>query len=251
MCVCAPTFIALIPARGGSRGIPRKNVKPLAGQPLIAWTIQAARSCRRICRTVVSTDDDEIADVAREWGGEVPFRRPASLAGDAASTDAVVAHAIAWFREQAPPGPEYLVVLQPTSPLRTAADIEAAMDLALRSGAPAVVSVSPMVQHPCYARCLDAAGRLHPFFPPPADGARPDLKRRQELPEAFSENGAIFLCRCEDYLRERTFFSDRTVGSLMPEERSLDIDSPWHFHLAELILSAARTTAGPEAVRVV
>lgn len=233
------TILGLIPARGGSKGIPRKNLRLLAGRPLLAWTVAAAQASRCLTRVVLSTDDEEIADLGRRLGVEVPFIRPASLAGDCTSSNSVVEHAIHWFRDHEPPGPDYVMLLQPTSPLCTAADMDAAAELALSTGAPAVVSVSPMSQHPCYARELGPHGELTSYFAVQTvmNGERLDLKRRQDLPPAYAENGAIFLCQTEVFLREKTFFLPGTRGSIMPEERALDIDSPWHFELAELMLS--------------
>ncbi|HET9913914.1 MAG TPA: acylneuraminate cytidylyltransferase family protein, partial [Anaerolineales bacterium] len=142
------TIIGLIPARGGSKTIPHKNIKPLVGKPLIAWTIEAAKKCRALSRVIVSTDDAQIAEVAQQWGAEVPFLRPAELAGDATSSLAVVLHLIQWLKKHDGAVPEYILLLQPTSPFRTTEDLDAAIELAETRKVNAVVSVCETDAHP-------------------------------------------------------------------------------------------------------
>lgn len=223
--------IGLITARGGSKSIPRKNIAPLAGKPLIAWTIEAALASRLLSRVLVSTEDAEIAQVAAAWGAEVPFTRPAELAGDATPHILVVQHAIRWLEEAEGMRPEYVLLLQPTAPLRTVEDIDAAITFAGEREAIAVVSVCPMERHPYLSKRILGDGSL-------ADFVTTDIAylRRQDLPPAYALNGALYLNRRESLLRDRTFLPPGTLGYVMPPERSVDMDTPWDFHLVELVL---------------
>src|SRR5580704_13363907 len=143
-------ILGLITARGGSKGIPRKNIIPVAGKPLLAWTIEAARGSASVDRVVLSTDDEEIAGVGRQFGAEVPFMRPGALAGDTAGSLGVALHALDWAAREGGGEPGYLLILQPTSPLRTSEDIDAVFELALERQAPAVLGVRETVSpsHP-------------------------------------------------------------------------------------------------------
>ncbi len=236
--------LGLITARGGSRGVPRKNVRPLAGKPLIAWTIEAARASRLLNRVIVSTEDDAIADVARACGADVPFRRPMLLAGDASPHIDVVLHALNWLNEHDSYRPTYITLLQPTSPLRTAEDIDAAVGLAIEKDADAVASVVETHDHPYLTRRLLPSGLLEEFVP--CDLA---YARRQDLPAAYALNGAVFVNRPGSLVAERTFCPPRCYAYVMSAERSAQIDTPWDFHVVELVLRDRLGT--PEgAVRV-
>ena len=223
--------LTIIPARGGSKAIPHKNIKLLAGKPLIAWTIETAINCRKLSRVIVSTDDPEIAKVALQCGAEVPFLRPAELAMDESSSLSVVLHLVHWLEEQGSPVPEYVLLLQPTSPFRTTEDIEAAIKSANSRRINAVVSVCEAKVHPFLCKRIQADGRLVDFMT-----AHINSLRRQDLPPTYSLNGAIYMNRYESLLEERTFLPKDTLPYLMPPERSLDLDTPWDWHLAELIL---------------
>lgn len=227
------TVLGVITARGGSKGLPGKNVRPLAGRPLIAWTIDAARHSRRLTRTIVSTDDSEIAHAARECGGEVPFLRPAHLAEDATAHAPVMEHALEWARA-ARMEPDYLLVLQPTSPLRTAEDIDAAIEIAEARRPEAVVSVSHAHPHPWLAHGLTADGMLEPFMADRAAAAR----RRQDLPAAYGLNGAIYLITPGALRIHGTFCPPAALGYVMPASRSIDIDDAHDLLVAGALLSA-------------
>ena len=224
--------LGLITARGGSKGIPGKNIRSLAGKPLIAWTIEAAQKSGCLARIAVSTDDEAIAAVARDWGAEVPFMRPVKLAEDTSSHISVVEHALNWFLEHENYTPDYLLLLQPTSPLRVPEDIQAAVELAEARDAVGVVSVVESHPHPYLSK------RIQP------DGALADLitvenipyLRRQDLPLVYSLNGAIYLGRPGALLKERTFMPKGTLAYIMPPERSLDVDTPWDLYMIDLIL---------------
>jgi CMP-N,N'-diacetyllegionaminic acid synthase len=227
--------VALIPARGGSKGIPRKNVLPVAGKPLIAWTIAAALRSRKLSRILVSTDDAEIAQVAREYGAEAPFLRPPELARDESPVIDTVEHALRWVERAAGNLPDYVLLLQPTSPLRTTEDIDGAIDFAYARGAEAVLGVCEASPHPYLARRIAQDGSLDDFIVVPTRPAR-----RQDFPPAYVLNGAIYLNRVESLLASRTFQPPGTLAYPMPAERSCDIDTPLDLQIAEMILKNER-----------
>ncbi|SEH53640.1 cytidylyltransferase domain-containing protein [Magnetospirillum fulvum] len=224
--------LAVIPARGGSKGIPRKNLARIGGHPLLTWTVAAALESGCLDRVIVSTDDTEIAAVARDAGAEVPFLRPAELARDDTPSLAVVTHMVAALAAQGWEA-EMITLLQPTSPFRTGADIRACHELRLQNEASAAVSVVECEAHPAWAFVQDEAGRLHPFLPGPMP------TRRQDLPPAFRPNGAIFMVTRERLDGGATFYGPDTLAYVMPPERSIDIDTPWDLHLARLLAADA------------
>ena len=226
-----PGLTAIIPARGGSKGVPRKNVQLIGGRPMICWTIEAALSAGSVERVIVSTDDDEIADVAREAGADVPFRRPAELATDESSGIDALLHAIDQL-ESAGQDIANILVLQPTSPLRTAEDIDAAAQLFVEHSADAVVSVTPAPHPVQWFRRISEDGRL-------LDYLDQTISRRQEAAPLYHLNGAVYLIRRDVLVSSKTFFTERTFAYTMPAERSMDIDTPWDFYVADLILKDA------------
>jgi CMP-N-acetylneuraminic acid synthetase len=225
-------ILGLITARGGSKGIPGKNIAPAGGKPLIVWTVDEAKKSASIDRLVLSTDDAKIAEVCAAAGCEVPFTRPAELAGDASSHYLVVEHAVKWLEDNQGYIPDYVMLLQPTTPLRTHEDIDAAAALASEKNADCVVTVSEIPVSPCYSRVINKEGLLEDFF------SKRDVfnPRRQEVPVVYSENGAVYLIRRDTLLSERSLMPSKIHASIMPQERTLDIDSPWNLHLADLIL---------------
>lgn len=225
--------LALVVARGGSTSIPRKNLAPLAGKPLIAWTIEAALQCPAMDRVVVSTDDHEIAAVSRQHGAETPFIRPPELARDDTPTMPVLMHALERLNDEGYV-PGVVVLLQPTSPLRTTDDITAAITLAQERSADSVVSVSLAPSHPHLTKRITADGRIEDFM------AHPPVTRRQDLEPLYALNGAIYLIRREALLERQTFYGPNTYAYVMPPERSIDVDTDWDLHLCELILGDLR-----------
>jgi CMP-N,N'-diacetyllegionaminic acid synthase len=224
-----PSAIAIIPARGGSKGIPNKNVAPLGGVPLIEHTIASALSASSIGRTIVSTDSEAIAAVALARGAEVPFRRPTELASDTASTEAVILHALTELERTSTPA-EIIVVLQPTSPLRIAADIDGAVALLRSTGATSVATICE-VEHPIqWIFRRTANGRLRPII------AVDVAKRRQDAAPSFRLNGAVFVVRRDLLLRSGRLRNSNTLGYVMPRERSIDIDSRLDLVTAEALL---------------
>lgn len=225
-------ILGLITARGGSKSIPGKNVKLLAGKPLIRWTIDEAMKSSLVSRLVVSTDDDEIERVSLEGGAEVPFRRPAEMAGDASPHIEVIIHALEWLKFEQDYEPDYVLLLQPTSPFRTVIDIDGAIQLAaLRPESEAIVGVSETEHHPFLAKKIEGEGVLEDFV-------KTDIPylRRQDLPPAYVINGAIYLNKTESLRKIRKLIPSGTLAYVMPQDRSLDVDTPWDFYLADLIM---------------
>jgi len=221
----ASRILGLIPARGGSKGIPRKNIKLIADKPLIAWTIEAALHSSCLSAVMVSTEDEEIAEVARHLGAEVPFLRPPALSQDTTPGVDPVLHMLEHM-----PGFDGVLVLQPTSPLRSTEDIDKCIGLAEDSQAYSVVSVSEPEKHPYWMYRLGSDRRLHALI------EAPPAFRRQELPLIYALNGALYYARTDWLLQHRTFVTPETVAYVMPQERSVDIDTPIDWKLAELLL---------------
>lgn len=221
------TVLGIIPARGGSKGVPRKNIRLLAGRPLLAFTIEAARNSRYLDRFVVSSEDPEILTVAKELGAET-LARPAALARDDTPGIEPVLHALA-----AVPGYDYVVLLQPTSPLRQAEDIDGCIALCVKNGV-SCVSVTEAEQSPFWMYQLNPAGQLTPLLK-----IEPELAaRRQTLPKVYVLNGAVYAAKSSALLASRTFLEPDTLGFVMPPERSFDIDTETDLVLLEAIMKS-------------
>lgn len=220
--------LALITARGGSKGLPRKNVLTAAGKPLIAWTVEAALAAKVVNRVVLSSDDDEIMMAASAAGCEIPFRRPLELSDDQASSMDVVLHALKEL-----PDYDFVALLQPTSPLRTGTDIDAAFQLMSTRNAPACVSVTEVDQSPYWMYELAEDDRLRSLLPP-----LQSVTRRQDLPPAYTLNGAIYIAKVEWLLKFKNFLGPETVAYKMPKSRSIDIDNALDFQRFRQIIEA-------------
>jgi N-acylneuraminate cytidylyltransferase/CMP-N,N'-diacetyllegionaminic acid synthase len=216
--------LTVIAARGGSKRIPNKNVLLLGGKPLIAWTIQAALDSEISQRIIVSTDSEEISEVARKWGAEVPFIRSVELSSDTASSEAVVTNVLDWLRERNEPIPECLMLLQPTSPFRTHQDIEAAVSLFRDKKADAVISVC---EDPFPVTWLVQVAQ-DGLIIPTTGGDTPG--------RTYRKNGAIYVVSTPHFITEKSFALRNSFAYVMPADRSLDVDTKWDFHLAKLIL---------------
>jgi CMP-N,N'-diacetyllegionaminic acid synthase len=233
--------LGLIPARGGSKGIPRKNIALLAGRPLLAFTCEAALASRVLNRVVLSTDNKEIADVGRQYGIEVPFIRPTSLAQDETPSIDVVQHAVEHLRDREQWIPDVVVLLQPTSPLRKARHIDEAVDWMRETKADTVVSVIevPHRFNPHSVMQLKD-GELVDFLPAPPDF---DRFRRQALPVLYARNGpAVLASRVEVILNAKSLYGARVVPYLMTEEESVDIDSELDLWVAEQLIARSGET---------
>ncbi len=222
-------IIAIIPARGGSKGVPKKNIRSLAGKPLIYYTIRAAQNSGYINRTIVSTDSDEILDIASAEGALV-VKRPAELSGDDAPTVDAILHVLHHCSTRGL-RPEIVVVLQPTSPFRTSLDIDAALELFLRSDCESVISVCE-VTHPPQWNMVIERSYLQPLF-----DRKTLTLRRQDLPKTYLPNGAIYIASAGTLRRVRSFYCQKTKPYVMSAERSLDIDSEFDFLFAEAVMN--------------
>lgn len=224
-----PKTLAVIPARAGSKRLPRKNLLMLCGKPLIAWSIDEALKAQDIDRVIVSTDSEEIADTARAFGAEVPFLRPSSLATDAASTNDVVLHALS---EVGVGRDDKCVILQPTSPLRTAANIDRAIGYLDQPGVVGIVSVCECEHSPLWSNTLPESGDMTHFLRPEVIG-----KRSQDLPMYYRLNGAIYAFQISELLHKGGIFYDRGVSAYRMEAlESIDIDTLYDFRLAEIVM---------------
>jgi N-acylneuraminate cytidylyltransferase/CMP-N,N'-diacetyllegionaminic acid synthase len=221
--------LAIITARGGSKGIPNKNIKPLGGKPLIIWTVEAALAAEGVDRTILTTDSQVIADAGAAAGAEVPFLRPAELARDDSPSIGAILHAVRWLDENQSYLPEYVLCLQPTTPFRSAWDIDAAIKLAADKKADSVISVTPVEHSPNWMQTIDDTGRLQDYVP-----GGTSVSIRQELIQVYELNGAIFLTHCQALLEKGSLFVE-PYAYIMPRERSIDIDTPWDLYLADLI----------------
>lgn len=219
--------LGIIPARGGSKGMPKKNIRPLLNKPLIAWTIEQALKSKYIDRVVVSTDDPSIAKISRKHGADVPFMRPAELATDKARSIDVVSHALLSLPEKY----DYVVLLQPTSPLRTADDIDACVKLCVGKRINSCVSVTESEKNPHWMYSLDRNGRMHRLIK-----TKKTIDRRQDLPKVYALNGAIYVAQVDWLLNNKAFVTDETYAYIMPKERSVDIDNDLDFKFAEFLL---------------
>lgn len=222
------TILALIPARGGSKGIKKKNIVPLAGKPLIAYSIEAALKSQYIDRTIVSTDSGEIAKAAEEFGAEAPFLRPKELADDKSKTLDAVLHAVKKL-EDAGERYDVLVLLQPTQPLRRAEDIDQAVEVFFQNNQEGLASVSLVDDHPLLIRSIDGSGILKPLLDCGS------TCRRQDMPDYYRINGCIYINRIRD-LCTRTSFNDNMVPYVMQKEHSVDIDEMIDLVVAQFYL---------------
>jgi CMP-N-acetylneuraminic acid synthetase len=231
--------LGIITARGGSKGIPGKNLKLLAGKPLLAYTVDTARRSGALDRVILSTEDEAIASAGRDLGCDVPFIRPLDLAQDDTPHLPVIQHATRWMQERINYQPDAVMILQPTSPLRTVEDIAAAVALLDTSGADSVLSVNevPVHAHPMRTLRLDATGHAVLFVS--GDPVRKRINRRQDLPPAWVMNGAIYACRTRVLFdAEPGLYGTRVVAYRMPADRSISIDDLEDWHAAERALAS-------------
>mgnify|MGYP001572055875 FL=1 len=220
-------ILALITARGGSKGIPKKNIRLFLGKPLIYWTIKEALKSGYEDKVVVDTDSAEIAKIARRYGAEVPFLRPKKLATDKANSIDVLFNSVKWFRGR---GQVFgiIVLLQPTSPLRQRGDIDGTIKLLAKNGARAVVSVTDAFCSPLLMNVLPKNYSMKNFL-----SKRVINSRRQKLPKYFQLNGAVFTGYTDYIKKNNGFFGNKTFAYMMPRERSVDIDDIYDFKFAE------------------
>lgn len=229
------SILAIIPARSGSKGVTGKNVRKLYGKPLIEYSIECANLCSEITDAVVSTDDETMANIARACGGHAPFLRPKNLAEDHTPMLPVLVHALNFMERQKGIKYHYILILQPTSPLRSPQDIKEAISLMNEHpDADSVVSVVKVSDaHPVrMKRIVD--GELHPYYEHEPEGTP-----RQELPDAYLRNGAIYLIKRDSIVQKKSIFGTKTIPLIMPPLRSVNIDEEIDFLLAETLIKLA------------
>lgn len=222
--------LAVIPARGGSKGLPGKNIKPLNDKPLIAWSIESANASKLINKTIVSTDDSKIIDVAKKFGANIPFVRPEELSSDTATTKDVLIHALNELKNLDETY-DYLVLLQPTTPFRKAGDIDKMIQIAQQSNSDMVVSVKETSSNPYYVLFEeDENGFLQKSKPS-------SFTRRQDCPTVYEYNGSIYVIKVSALMAKDSLSFDKTIKYLMDEFHSVDIDSQFDLDFAEFLLS--------------
>lgn len=222
--------VALIPARGGSKRLPKKNIKLLDGKPLIAWSIECAKKSQYVDQIIVSTDSQQIKDISENYGANVPFIRPDYLSNDTASTYDVIQHTIESLALNKPN--ILLVLLQPTSPLRTTEELDKAIEYFIQKNALGVVSVSEMEHSPLWSNVLPDDNNMLNFLPNNIVG-----KRSQDLPTYYRINGSIYIYDIESLLQnKKVFFDERVFAFVTVPDTSVDIDTILDFKIAESIL---------------
>jgi len=223
--------IAVIPARGGSKGLPGKNIKVINGKPLIWYTINAAKNSRYIKNIIVSTNDNEIAEIAKKYDAEIPFMRPKELARDDSLAIDNYIYTIDRLNKEFNYGIVEFVVLQPTSPLRTSLDIDNATKIFIEKKADSVISVSEAIHPPVWSKTIDEKGILRDYF-----DIKIGNKNRQDIEKAYMPNGAIFVFKFSLLKEKYSYYLDKTYPYIMPLERSIDIDSKLDFEFAEYLM---------------
>lgn len=225
------SILTLIPARGGSKGIPQKNIKLFNNKPLIAWTINCALESNYRSRVIVSTDDQKIADISLSYGAEVPFLRPEELARDETPTVEVVNYTINKLRQNENYFPDLIMLLQPTSPLRKATDIDQCIEIMQNKDVEAVVSLKEVSEIPYWMQVINEEGFIRDLF---EEGKQ--FSRRQDVPKIYMPNGAIYLIKAETLLEKNTFSPEKSLGYIMPKDRAIDIDDETDFMIAEFLM---------------
>lgn len=225
-------MLAIIPARGGSKGVPRKNIKEIGGKPLIYYTIEAALNSKHIDRIIVSTDDEEIAEIAKSFGAEVPFLRPPEMATDTARAIDAYLYTVERLNEGIEQGIDDFVVLLPTAPLRSAQDIDNAVDIFRNNNASSVISVVQAEHPPTWYKKISDAGVLEDLFEESNNALN-----RQEAEMTFLPNGAIYIFNYNSLKNTKNYYNEKTYAYIMSRINSVDIDTDLDFMFAELLIN--------------
>jgi len=237
--VKTPYALGVIPARGGSKGLPGKNLRKLGALSLIGQAVASAREAALLARFIVSTDSPEIAEEAGRHGAEVPFLRPAELATDQAGMLPVLQHAVRWLESSARVRPDMIVTLQPTSPFRTGVEIDATVTKVIDTGSDSAQTLSEASYHPYFMKTLDG-DRTMALFP---NGHK--YVRRQDAPPVYQPSGAVYVTRYATLMEQGHILGDDNRGVIMGFEPSVNIDTEWDFLLAELLLREGRVVLPP------
>ena len=232
-------ILAIIPARGGSKGVPRKNIKPLLGKPLVCWTIEEAKKSKLLTRIIVSTDNKEIAHVAKKSGAEVPFMRPKKISGDFATDIEFLEHALNWLKRKEGYEPEIVLRLSPTSPLKTAKDIDKGITTLINS--PHADAARPIIESPYHPykmwKIKGGENFIEPFLPKTFTGMdEPYNSPRQLLPKAYIQTGSMDVMRLATIRNLKSTSGKKLVYFFTKPESSVDIDRPIDFDIVELLL---------------
>ena len=219
-------ILAIIPARSGSKGLPKKNILPILGKPLIAWSINHAKESKYIDHCIVSTDSQEISDVVTKYNGNLGSLRPESLSSDDASTSSVVKYVINSLSTNY----DIVILLQPTSPLRIASDIDNALELMIKEKVSSIVSVTKTNHPPEWTFKLNLNNKIN------NPGKLKNIKRRQAYNPSYQLNGAIYISKIKDFLNDELFIRNDTLAFIMPKNKSIDIDDLYDFSIAEKLL---------------
>jgi CMP-N,N'-diacetyllegionaminic acid synthase len=228
-------ILGIIPARGGSKSIPRKNIKPFCGKPLIAWSIQTLKESGVLDRIIVSTDDKEIADISAHFGAEIPFIRPTELAEDTTPTLPVLQHAVSWLKENEKYNPEYVLLLEPPSVSKRPFHVRGVVDLLLKTGADSVISLAevPGVFSPYWQLNIKDEGRVDLFT---GGTMKNMIRRRQDLPKSYYRNSAIYAFKTEClFAPEPSLYGEDARGYVTDAKYALDIDTPEDWVVAEAL----------------
>lgn len=226
------TFLAIIPARGGSKGLPRKNVKKLCGKPLIVWSIEAGLKSNYVDELIVSTDDKEIVEIATKYGAKVPFLRPDYLASDTATSFDAVKHTIDYYKNELGKEFDYIVLLEPTSPLRESDDIDSAIKKLLHSNADSIVGISKTEdQNPAFLILKDDSNYISGY-----ENKEMKVLRRQDISDVYFFEGTIYISKIEVLLNKKSFYHKNTIGYEVPKYKSLEIDDMDDFIMVEAIM---------------
>ncbi len=222
-------ILFVITARGGSKGVPGKNIKMLGGIPLIAYKIIAAQKCHYDNRIIVSTDDEKIVKISKEYGAEVPFVRPAELATDSASSADVVMHAMNWVSENSREHYDYVCLLEPSSPFASYRDLDEAIRLIIESDADTLLGMKEAEISTNFIHSLDENGGLSEFYYAIKD--LPSI-RRQDQKKEYTMNGCMYIAKWDYFIKNKIFHSVNSIPYIMPEEASIEIDTLWNYEIA-------------------
>jgi CMP-N,N'-diacetyllegionaminic acid synthase len=229
-------ILATICARGGSKGVPNKNIRLLNGKPLIAYTIECAKKYTKFDRIIVSTDSPKIAEIAKQYGADVPFLRPKELATDTSPKIPVLQHAVRYLEQEENDRYDLIVDLDPTSPLRTVEDIENCVNKMIEKNPNVVFSVTPAHKNPYFNMVEEKDGKV--YLCKKLDAP---ITRRQDAPTVYAMNASIYVYKKDFLLNTDSVFSDNTMAVVMPEERSIDIDRPIDFEFVEFLMKRNNT----------
>lgn len=232
----------IVTARGGSKGVPGKNIKMLGGIPLLAYKIISAKRCKYKGRIIVSTDDKEIAETAGKWGGEVPFMRPDALASDEADSMDVVEHAVEWIETHDDSSYDYIVLLEPSSPFASYADFDSAIDKIIETNADTLLGMKEVEANTCFIHTLDEQGGLSLFY---NEIKKMRDVRRQAAPPQYTMNGCIYIAKWDYFKKNKMFHSSCSVPYIMDGPHSIEIDCPEDYEYAKYLVEAGRIDISP------